>query len=394
MTGAVTALVPAVSRSPSSGVAWLAGEASGDFLASLVLPELERRMGGALQFGIGGEKMLEAGLFPWYTSDRLSVMGYVEVLKKLPSLLWLRSRMISRIKTLHPRAFIGVDAPDFNLGIETALRREGIPTVHFVSPSIWAWRPERIEKIRRAADHVLLIFPFEKTIYDQAGIPATYVGHPLAGIIPMKPDPAAARAELGLDTKGEPLFAVLPGSRVSEVSGCAPIFFQACERLLERLGAGCFVIPAVDDARRAQIENAVKKYPRIAERTTVITGKSHRVLEASDAVMTASGTAALEAALYKKPMVVGYVMPGLTAMMFRKKGLIPYVSLPNILLQSVVVPEFLQYFCTPDALACGLIHEMRPSRAAELAERFTALHDSLLRPTADLAVDAIMSVFR
>ena len=305
MTGAVTALVPAVSRSPSSGVAWLAGEASGDFLASLVLPELERRMGGALQFGIGGEKMLEAGLFPWYTSDRLSVMGYVEVLKKLPSLLWLRSRMISRIKTLHPRAFIGVDAPDFNLGIETALRREGIPTVHFVSPSIWAWRPERIEKIRRAADHVLLIFPFEKTIYDQAGIPATYVGHPLAGIIPMKPDPAAARAELGLDTKGEPLFAVLPGSRVSEVSGCAPIFFQACERLLERLGAGCFVIPAVDDARRAQIENAVKKYPRIAERTTVITGKSHRVLEASDAVMTASGTAALEAAHYKKPMLVG-----------------------------------------------------------------------------------------
>lgn len=385
---------PVVSRSPSSGAAWLAGEASGDYLASLVLPALEKAMGGALQFGIGGEKMQQAGLFPWYSSEMLAVRGYVEVLKKLPSLLWLRNRMISRLKTLHPRVFIGVDAPDFNLSIEMALRREGIPVVHFVSPSIWAWRPERIETIKKAVDHMLLVFPFEEEIYKKAGIPATYIGHPLAGIIPMKPDSAAARAELGLDPKGEPLFAVLPGSRVDEVTGCAPIFFQACVCILKRLKAGFFVIPAVDDVRRAQIEKVVGQYPELKDRVTVITGKSHRVLESSDAVMVASGTAALEAALYKKPMVVGYIMPGLTAMLMKKKGLIPYVSLPNILSGRIVVPEFLQYYCTPDAIAARLIDEMKPERSKELNTLFTAMHESLLRPTASLAVKAILSVMK
>lgn len=383
-----------VSRSPSSGAAWLAGEASGDYLASLVLPTLEERMGGALQFGIGGEKMLAAGLFPWYSSERLAVRGYVEVLKKLPGLLWLRHRMVSRLKTLHPRVFIGVDAPDFNLSIETALRREGIPVVHFVSPSIWAWRPERIETIRKAVDHMLLVFPFEEEIYKKAGIPATYIGHPLAGIIPMEPDPLTARAELGIDPHGEPVFAVLPGSRVDEVKGCGPIFFKACVCIVKRIKAGFFVIPAMDDARRAQIEKVAAGYPELAGRVKVVTGQSHKVLEASDGVMVASGTAALEAALYKKPMVVGYVMPGLTALLMKKKGLIPYVSLPNILSGRIVVPEFLQYYCTPDALAARLLDEMAPERRAELKTLFTDMHRSLLRPTADLATNAILSVMK
>ncbi|MDO4936871.1 MAG: lipid-A-disaccharide synthase, partial [Sutterellaceae bacterium] len=353
----------------SKGAAWLAGEASGDFLASLVLPQLAEDMGHTPQYGIGGQKMIEAGLTPWYSSERLAVRGYVEVIKKLPGLIALRRQMLSRVIAADPRVFIGVDAPDFNLDIELKLRQKKIPTVHFVSPSIWAWRPERIHKIARAVDHMLLIFPFEQKIYKQAGLKATYIGHPLAGIIPMKPAMYEARQRLGIDAHGQPLFAVLPGSRIDEVSGCAPIFFQACERVIERLGgAGYFVLPAVDETRREQIMKVVAKYPKLAERLTIVTGQSHRVLEATDAVLVASGTATLEAALYKKPMVVGYTMPALSAMLMKKKGLIPYVSLPNILAGRIVVPEFLHYYCTPDAIAASLIDQLSDKRKSELVE--------------------------
>ena len=303
------------------GAAWLAGEASGDFLASLVLPRLKTIMQGAPQFGIGGEKMVAAGLDAWYSSERLAVRGYVEVLKKLPGLVALRSAMVRRVAQANPRVFIGVDAPDFNLGIEMKLKARGIPTVHFVSPSIWAWRPERIRTVEAATNHVLLIFPFEEEIYKKAGVPATYIGHPLAGIIPMTPNPAAARAKLGLSVHDEPLFAVLPGSRVDEVSGCGPIFFEACERVVKRLGGcGRFVLPAVDEARRQQILAVAKNYPVFFERLTVTAGQSHLVLESADAVLVASGTAALEAALFKKPMVVG---PGL------KIGLNIHMDIPS-----------------------------------------------------------------
>ncbi len=377
------------------GAAWLAGEASGDFLASLVLPELTRRMDGAPQYGIGGEKMIAAGLTPWYESERLAVRGYVEVIKKLPSLLALRNQMVRRVLKADPRVFIGVDAPDFNLGIEHKLRKKGVPVVHFVSPSIWAWRPERIHTIAQAVDHMLLIFPFEEKIYRQAGLKATYIGHPLAGIIPMKPAMYEARQRLGIYTASEPLFAVLPGSRVDEVSGCAPVFFAACERVVERLGgAGRFVLPAVDERRHKQILEVVKKYPKLAERLTIVVGQSHRVLEASDAVLVASGTATLEAALFKKPMVVGYTMPAVSAMLMKKKGLIPYVSLPNILAGRVIVPEFLHYYCTPDAIAASLIDQLKDKRRSELVEIFEAMHAVLLRPTAELACGAIQTVMR
>ena len=384
-----------IDQNLSAGAAWLAGEASGDFLASLVLPQLAEDMDQAPQYGIGGQKMIDAGLIPWFRSERLAVRGYVEVIKKLPGLFALRYEMISRVLKARPRVFIGVDAPDFNLGIEMKLRQKGIPTVHFVSPSIWAWRPERIHKIAQAVDHMLLIFPFEEKIYRRAGLKATYIGHPLAGIIPMKPSMYEARQRLGIDAHGQPLFAVLPGSRVDEVSGCAPVFFAACERVVERLGgAGYFVLPAVDETRRQQIMKVAVKYPKLAERLTVVTGQSHRVLEASDAVLVASGTATLEAALFKKPMVVGYTMPALSAMLMKKKGLIPYVSLPNILAGRIVVPEFLHYFCTPDAIAASLIDQLKDKRKAELVEIFEAMHASLLRPTAQLASEAIVSTMR
>ena len=384
-----------IDQNLSAGAAWLAGEASGDFLASLVLPQLAEDMDQAPQYGIGGQKMIDAGLTPWFSSERLAVRGYVEVIKKLPGLIALHHEMISRVLKADPRVFIGVDAPDFNLGIEMKLRQKGIPTVHFVSPSIWAWRPERIHKIAQAVDHMLLIFPFEEKIYRQAGLKATYIGHPLAGIIPMKPAMYEARQRLGIDAHGQPLFAVLPGSRVDEVSGCAPVFFAACERVVERLGgAGYFVLPAVDETRRQQIMKVAAKYPKLADRLTIVTGQSHRVLEASDAVLVASGTATLEAALFKKPMVVGYTMPALSAMLMKKKGLIPYVSLPNILAGRIIVPEFLHYFCTPDAIAASLIDQLKDKRKAELVEIFEAMHASLLRPTAQLASEAIVSTMR
>lgn len=387
--------VTQVDQNLCSGAAWLAGEASGDFLASLVLPQLAEDMNQAPQYGIGGPKMIDAGLDSWYGCERLAVRGYVEVIKKLPGLIALRHQMISRVLKANPRVFIGVDAPDFNLGIEMKLRQKGIPTVHLVSPSIWAWRPERIHKIAQAVDHMLLIFPFEERIYRQAGLKATYIGHPLAGIIAMKPSTYEARQRLGIDAHGQPLFAVLPGSRVDEVRGCTPVFFAACERVVERLdGAGYFVLPAIDEKSRRQIMKVAAKYPKMAERLTIVTGQSHRVLEASDAVLVASGTATLEAALFKKPMVVGYTMPALSAMLMKKKGLIPYVSLPNILAGRIIVPEFLHYFCTPDAIAAALIDQLKDKRKAELVEIFEAMHASLLRPTAQLASEAIVSTMR
>ena len=376
-------------------IAWLAGEASGDFLASLVLPEVASRFPELASFGVGGEKMVAAGLNLWESSETLSVRGYVEVIRKVPAILAMRSRLIGRLKKDPPELFIGVDAPDFNLAIEEKLRSHGIPTIHMVSPSIWAWRPERIEKVRRAADHVLLIFPFEKAIYEKAGIPATYIGHPLAGIIPMVPNAKTARQKLSISEDIEVVVAVLPGSRVDEVKGCGPVFFAACEKLVTLLGKSVrFVIPAMSEEAKSKILQVASNYPKFAENLLVTVGLSHTVLEASDVVLAASGTATLEAALFKKPIVVGYKMPSLTAWIMRNKGLLPYVSLPNILCGEMVVPEFLQYYCAPEPIAYRLLDELEPRRRAELAARFTQLHSSLLRPTAQLASDAIDRVLK
>ncbi len=376
-------------------IAWLAGEASGDFLASLVLPEVASRFPEFASCGVGGEKMVAAGLNLWESSETLSVRGYVEVIRKVPAILAMRSRLIGRLKKEPPELFIGVDAPDFNLAIEEKLRSHGIPTIHMVSPSIWAWRPERIEKVRRAADHVLLIFPFEKAIYEKAGIPATYIGHPLAGIIPMVPDAASARRKLSISEDIEVVVAVLPGSRVDEVKGCGPVFFAACEKLVTLLGKSVrFAIPAMSEEAKSKILHVASNYPKFAENLLVTVGQSHTVLEASDVVLAASGTATLEAALFKKPIVVGYKMPSLTAWIMRNKGLLPYVSLPNILCGEMVVPEFLQYYCAPEPIAYRLLDELEPRRRAELAARFTQLHSSLLRPTAQLASDAIDRVLK
>ena len=372
-------------------IVWLAGETSGDFIASLVLPKISEVYPSEKMVGIGGDRMIAAGLEPWHHSSALSVRGYVEVLKKLPSLLALRREMKKRVTQLAPRAFIGVDAPDFNLSIEEHLRREGIKTIHFVCPSIWAWRPERIHQIKRAVDHMLLIFPFEKQLMDEAKIDSTYIGHPLAREIPMNPDKDVAREKLGIDPTG-PVFAVLPGSRQAEVAWCGPHFFGACEKVLQFDSRSVFLIPAADAARETQILSILKNFPKAQAASRIIRSDSHTVMQASDAVLVASGTATLEAALFKRPMVVGYAMPGLTGILMQKKGIIDFVSLPNILAGERLVPEILQYYCRAETLAYALWHEYERRNDSYLMDRFTSLHDSLLRDTPRLAADAIVSV--
>ena len=384
--------IPTLER---NGAIWLAGEASGDFIASLVIPEVAKRMDGAPQYGVGGDKMRAVGFRAWYDVRELSVRGYMEVLTHLPRLLSLRKDLITRFGDSMPQVFVGVDAPDFNLGVEEKLRRRGIPTVHFVSPSIWAWRPERIQNIRRAVDHMLLVFPFEEEIYRKAGIPATFVGHPLAGITPMEPDTMGARQHFGLPDDGLPVITVMPGSRVDEVKGCGPVFFEAVERLLQRQGDAHVLIPAIDEQARSNILCVASLYPRLAQAMQVVVGESHRTMEAADAVLVASGTAALECALFKKPMVVGYKMPAITGMIMQKKALIHCVSLPNILLGENVVPEFLQYFCEPDAISHALEDAINnEARRKMLVERFSAMHESLRADTANLAADVIVGMAR
>ena len=384
--------IPTLER---NGAVWLAGEASGDFIASLVIPEVAKRMDGAPQYGVGGDKMRAAGFRAWYDVRELSVRGYIEVLTHLPRLLSFRKDLITRLGDSMPQVFVGVDAPDFNLSVEEKLRRRGIPTVHFVSPSIWAWRPERIQNIRRAVDHMLLVFPFEEEIYRKAGIPATFVGHPLAGIIPMEPDTMGARQHFGLPDDGLPVITVMPGSRVDEVKGCGPVFFEAVERLLHRQGDAHVLIPAIDEQARNNILCVASLYPRLAQAMQVVVGESHRTMEAADAVLVASGTAALECALFKKPMVVGYKMPAITGMIMQKKALIHCVSLPNILLGENVVPEFLQFFCEPDAISYALEDAINnEARRQMLVERFSAMHESLLADTANLAADVIVGMAR
>lgn len=376
-------------------IAMVAGETSGDLLASLVLDGLRAQWPDAKAHGIGGPQMERRGFKAWWPSERLAVHGYsVELLRRLWGILKIRKQLRERLLADRPDVFIGVDAPDFNLGLESALRAEGIKTVHFVCPSIWAWRADRVEKIRRSADHVLCIFPFEPALLAQHGIAATYVGHPLANVIPMVPDRLAARAQLGLGPDDEVL-AVLPGSRSSEIAYIAKPFFQAAALLLAQRPALKVVVPAVP-ALRERIEQIAAECG-VRDALQIITGQSHAVLAACDCTLIASGTATLEAALFKRPMVIAYHMHPISWWLMRRKQLQPWVGLPNILCRDFVVPELLQDAATPQALAdaAGQWLDARtqaPATLAALEQRFAQLHESLQRDTPRLAADAIQKI--
>ena len=376
-------------------IAMVAGETSGDLLAGLLLDGMQAHWPALTATGIGGPQMARRGFAARWPSDKLAVHGYsMEVLRRLRELLSIRKALRQQLLNERPDVFIGVDAPDFNLALEADLRAAGIKTVHFVCPSIWAWRAKRVEKIRQSADHVLCIFPFEPALLARHGIDATYVGHPLAGVIPMAPDRAAARAQLGLQDTDEVL-AILPGSRSSEVQYIAEPFFRAAALVRQARPAIKLIVPAVPalQKRIAQVAQACGLQGVVQ----IVAGQSHAVLAACDVTLIASGTATLEAALFKRPMVIAYHMHPVSWWLMRRKQLQPWVGLPNILCGDFVVPELLQDAATPEALCAATLdwlqaRQQQPSKILALEQRFTALHESLLRDTPRLAADAIQKI--
>jgi lipid-A-disaccharide synthase len=368
----------------------VAGEASGDLLASLLLGGMRDKWPDMHSAGIGGPRMAAQGFKPWWPYEKLAVRGYVEVLRHYREIVGIRQQLRERLLAQPPSAFIGVDAPDFNLDLERNLKAHGIPTVHFVCPSIWAWRADRVEKIRQSVDHVLCIFPFETDLLAQHGIEATYVGHPLAKNIPDEPDRAAARTALGLPQDAT-VVALLPCSRSSEIEYLARRFLQAAQRMAKQQPGLHFVLPAMP-ALRARIDDLVREVGDVPN-LLVLNGQSHTSLAACDVTLIASGTATLEAALFKRPMVIAYNMNWLSWQIMRRKKLQAWVGLPNILCQDFVVPELLQDAATPDALAHEVLQWLaNPASVAAVQQRFAVLHDTLRRDTPALAAHAIEKV--
>jgi lipid-A-disaccharide synthase len=370
----------------------VAGEASGDLLGGLLLDGLQRRWPGLGSGGIGGPQMSRRGFDAWWPSESLAVRGYVEVLRHYAGILRIRNQLRQRLLDAPPDAFIGIDAPDFNLDLEAALKSRGVKTVHFVCPSIWAWRAGRTERISRSADHVLCIFPFEPELLAREGIASTYVGHPLAGVIPMEPDKAAARRALSL-ADDDLVLAVLPGSRASEVHYHADMFFAAAALLGKARPALRVAVPVIAQ-RRAAIEDAARR-AGMADRVVIVEGQSHTVLAACDLALIASGTATLEAALFKRPMVIAYKVNWLSYRLMWPQHLQPWIGLPNILCGEFAVPELLQDAANPHSLAAALLEWLEaPARMAAVQRKFTDLHRQLQRDTATLATDAIEKVIQ
>ena len=386
-----------------SKLACVAGEPSGDLLAAPVLSALKQipDTSDLDVYGIGGPRMQAEGLRSDWSMETLSVRGYVEAIKQLPAILKLRKDLIANLLGEgRPDVYLGIDAPDFNLGVELALRKAGIPTLHFVSPSIWAWRAGRIKKIKQAVERMLCLFPFETEIYERAGISATYVGHPLASEIPLEPNPASAkqRIEQALNLPTNALngivISVLPGSRSSEIELIAPVFFQTMVELAKRMPGQPlhFVIPVATSRLRAPLEALLKNTLENNSNLNInlIDGEADAVLEAADVVLIASGTATLQAALWKKPMVISYKVPWLTAQIMKRQGYLPYVGLPNILCGEFVVPELLQDDATPSKLANALLAWLNnPSKVTQLKTRFAEMHETLRRPTGLLVAQAV-----
>jgi lipid-A-disaccharide synthase len=387
-------LAATLSAGHAPKVAMVAGETSGDLLAGLLLDGFKGHWPSLTSSGIGGPQMARRGFQAWWPSEKLAVRGYVEVLSHYREIVGIREQLKQRLLAQRPDIFVGVDAPDFNLDLEAALKAQGIKTVHFVSPSIWAWRADRVEKIRRSVDHVLCIFPFEPALLAAHGISATYVGHPLANVIPLQPDRAAARRKLGLRDE-DTVIAILPGSRKSEIQYLALRFFEAAAYIRRAQPAIKFIVPAIP-ALKDMIERIAGE-AGMQDHLQIMDGQSHTALEACDATLIASGTATLEAALFKRPMVIAYNMNWLSWQIMRRKKLQPWVGLPNILCRDFVVPELLQDAATPEALAAAVLQWIEakssaPAKIAAVEQRFTALHAELQRDTSKLATDAIQQI--
>jgi lipid-A-disaccharide synthase len=366
----------------------LAGEASGDILGSRVLAALKSRYGEVIVEGIGGPLMQAQGLDSMFPMERLSVMGIVEPFKRLPELLRIRAAVLRHFRDNPPDLFLGIDSPDFNLHLEKKLRRAGVTTAHLVSPSVWAWRRGRIRKIKRSVDLMLCLFPFETAIYRQHGVPVRFVGHPLADEIAQGVDQAAARVELGLAPAGT-LLALLPGSRGSEVRLLAPLFLQAADILWQRDRQLSFVIPAANALRRTELSQLLEGYPQLP--VSLLSGQSREAMAAADAILLASGTATLEAALLQRPMVVAYRMGALSWFLMSRMLKTEYVALPNVLADKALVPELLQGAATPAAMVSALQPLLGAGAAADRQlQEFDAIHRRLQQDFSAQAADALM----
>ena len=373
-------------------VGMVAGEASGDQLAAHLISALKARR-PELQFaGIGGPKMIAQGFESHAPMEKLAVRGYAEVLRHYREIMGIRRRLAARLLEERPALFIGVDASDFNLDLERKLKEAGIPAVHYVSPSIWAWRGWRVRRIARSVTHLLAMFPFEPALYEKAGVPVTYVGHPLADLVPMSPNKAEARAELRLPSSGR-IIALLPGSRRSELHYMADLFVQTARRLLQDLPQAHFVCPTASRATRELFEAALRRHDAAGLPLTLLFGHSHEALAAAEVALVASGTATLETALFKTPMVITYKQSAVTWALMKRMLYLPYIGMPNILAGERLVPEFVQDKATPGALAeaiLALLHDAAARRRQ--IEKFREMHTILQQGTAHKAADAVLGV--
>jgi len=372
-------------------IAVVAGEASGDLLASLLIGALKKKLPDSIFYGIGGPKMQAQGFDAWWPIDKLSVMGYIDALKNYREIAGIRRQLKKRLLELRPDIFIGVDAPDFNLGLEIELKAAGIKTIHYVSPSIWAWRAGRIKKIGRAVNRVLALFPMEPPLYEKENIPVTFVGHPLADIIPLETSKEAVREKLSISRK-LPVFALLPGSRRGELEKMADTFVLTAKLIRERfLPDAQFVVPLTTRETRLQFESAIYRQQAGEVPFRLLFGHAQDALGAADVSLVASGTATLEAALIKRPMVITYKAARSSYWIARRLVRLPYVGLPNILSGRFVVPEILQDEATPEKLAETLVKLYEDKNNAEaVAETFTDLHLQLRQNNAEKAAAAVI----
>jgi lipid-A-disaccharide synthase len=383
---------PPVASSAELSLALVAGEVSGDMLASRLMAGLKPHLPGARFHGIGGPRMIEQGLASDVPMDTLTVRGLFEVIPRYREIKGIQNRLRDRLLAERPAAFIGADYPGFNLGLEEQLHAAGIPTVHFVSPQIWAWRGGRIKKIQRAVSHMLVIFPFEEEIYRKAGVPVTYIGHPLAEEIPLQPDVAAARRALGIDENAR-VVTVMPGSRMAEIKYLTEPYMRTVRLLAQRDPSLKFVTPMAGERQTALFTELVAKAGLSDVPIQVVDGQSHTAIAAADAVLVASGTATLEVALFKKPMVIAYKVMEASWQLMRHMGYLPWIGLPNILSREFVVPEFLQHAARPEALADAIWKQLEDDAGrARLVQRFTDMHHSLLRNSARESAQAVLSV--
>lgn len=372
-------------------VAMVAGEASGDLLAAHLIAALRQHLPGARFVGIGGPKMQREGFDAWWPSEKLAVHGYAEALRHYREIAGIRKRLLARLIEQRPNAFIGVDAPDFNLWLEARLKARGVPAIHYVSPSVWAWRSGRVARIARSVSHMLTLFPFETEIYRQRGIPVSYVGHPFADMIPLEVDRAGAKTQLGVSKVAGRVFALLPGSRQSELRQLADLWVETAKRLLDRFPDSVFLVPLVSRETRLMFEEAIWRQGAQELPFKLLFGHAREALAACDAALVASGTATLEAALLKTPMVIAYRLAPLSWHLMRCMRLQPWIGLPNILASRFVVPEFLQHEASAENLAQALGNVVGDAQVKAAVERvFTSLHGQLRQETADKAASAIL----